>query len=117
MKDLTIYPTAVELTVEIRIVLEDDGRATMTKNVAAEKKRQENSEKLKGRYIKEIEHNIKKKEMYRLAVQSLPQKDDTDVWKKVNMATLRTLVNWERRKEDIKLPTTRMELQRRWNEK
>ena len=66
--------------------------------------------------MKEIEHSIKEKGNYLLAVQSLPQKDDTNAWKKVNMATLRTLVKWTRRKGDNKLPTARLELQQRWNE-
>ena len=111
-----MYPTAVELTAERRITLENDRQATMAKKAAAQEKNQANLEKLKERYTKEIQQYVKEKGKYQLAVQSLPQQDDTDAWKKVTMATLKTLVKWKRRKEDDKVPTTKVQLQVRWNE-
>jgi len=87
-----MYPTAVELTAERRITLENDRQAAMARKAAAQEKSQANSEKLKERYNKEIQQYVKEKGKYQLAVQSLPQQDDTDAWKKVTMATLKTLV-------------------------
>jgi len=55
VKDLTIYPTAVELTAERRITLENDRQATMARKAAAQEKSQAHSEKLKDRYNKEIQ--------------------------------------------------------------
>ena len=92
VKDLTIYPTADELTAERRITLENDRQATMARKAASQEKSQAHSKKLKDRYNKEIQQHIKEKGKYQLAVQSLPQQDDTDAWKKVTMATLKTLV-------------------------
>ena len=85
---------------------------------AVEKRRQSRILKyitLKGTLCLKINMYIKELENYKKSFQTISQVGDSDVWKKVNISTMKTLVKFRRRKEDGKGPTSKVELQRRWN--